>query len=321
MKSSRRKSKLKGERKLPLKRASAKPKSKTVVDLPESIARAYKKRYAKSGLVSGISDNITTWLDTGSAEANAVLGDPIKGIAGGRIIEMYSSESCGKTTISLWLAGLCQRAGGLAILADTENSYSGEWAELQGADVEDLWVIGLDETEKKNKKSGEIEVYHEGMEDLWEKVETIANAARKDPTVPVLIIIDSIASTPPRAELDGTYETSPIAAMARVMSRSMRRLVSKIRGTGVILLCLNQTRTTIGTFFPMQEPPGGRALRFHSSVRAVVKRTAKSDSGIDCQIRNMKNRLSPPFRTVDLSISFRKGLTWGTKKKKKKKIK
>jgi len=292
-----------------------------LVDLPESIAKAYKKRYVSAGIVKGTAENVTTWLDTGSAEVNAVLGDPTKGIAGGRILEVYSSESHGKTTIALWLAGLCQRAGGLSILMDSENSYNEEWAELQGVDAEELWVIGLDETEKKNKKTGEIEVYHEGMEDMWEKVETIANAARKDPTVPVLIIVDSIASTPPRAELDGTYETSPIAAMARVMSRSMRRLVSKIRGTGVILLCLNQTRTTIGTFFPMQEPPGGRALRFHSSIRAVVKRTTKSDSGIDCQIKNMKNRLSPPFRTVDLSISFRKGLTWGTKKKKKRKIK
>ena len=247
------------------------------------------------------------------------MGDPAKGIAGGRIIELYSTESHGKTTLALWLLGLCQRAGGLSILFDSENSYSETWAELQGVDAEELWVLGLDEIEKKSKKTGEMEVYHEGMEDMWEKVETIANAARIDPTVPVLIVIDSIASTPPRAELDGTYETSPIAAMARVMSRSMRRLVSKIRGTGVILLCLNQTRTTIGTWVPMQEPPGGRALRFHSSVRAVVKRTAKSDSKIDCQLRNMKNRISPPFRTADLSISFRKGLTWKTKKKKTKK--
>jgi len=247
------------------------------------------------------------------------LGDPDKGIAGGRIIEMYSNESHGKSTIALWLLGLCQRAGGLSILFDSENSYSEPWAELQGVDTEELWVLGLDEIEKKNKKTKEIEVYHEGMEDMWTKVETIADAARLDPTVPVLIVVDSIASTPPRAELDGTYETSPIAAMARVMSRSMRRLVSKIRGTGVILLCLNQTRTTIGTWVPMQLPPGGRALKFHASVRAVVKRKAKSDSGIECQLQNVKNRISPPFRSSDLNINFRKGLTWGTKKKKKKK--
>lgn len=295
----------------------ARKRAKSKLSLPESLLKAYTKKY--SGLIRGTADNVTVWLDTGSRVVNAVLGDPDKGIPGGRIIEVYSGESCGKTTIALWLLGLCQRAGGLAILIDSENSYSENWAELQGVDAEELWVLGLDEIEKKNKKTGEIEVIHEGMEETWEKVETIANAARMDPTCPVMVVLDSVASTPPRAELDGTYEGSPIAAMARVMSRSMRRLVSKIRGTGVILICLNQTRTTIGTFFPMQEPPGGRALRFHASVRAVVKRTAKSDAKIDCQIKNVKNRISPPFRTSDLIISFRKGLTWGTKKKKKKK--
>lgn len=297
----------------------ARKKARSRLSLPESIVKEYSKKY--SGLIKGTSENITVWLDTGSIVANAVLGDPAKGIPGGRVVELYGGESCGKTTIALWLMGLCQRAGGLSVLIDSENSYNEEWAKLQGIDTEESWLLGLDEIEKKNKKTGDIEVTHEGMEDMWEKVETIANAARVDPTVPVLIVVDSIASTPPRAELDGTYEGSPIAAMARVMSRSMRRLVSKIRNTGVILLCLNQTRTTIGMFYPMQEPPGGRALKFHSTVRIAVRRTGKSDTKIDCQLRNVKNRISPPFRTIDLAISFRKGLEWTKKKKKKKSTK
>lgn len=314
---------------MPVKDKTSKKKAPATIPLASKkttsskVQTAYGKKHSKTSLVSGTDDihllsAVTVWLDTGDSFLNGVLGDPKLGIPGGRIIELYSAESQGKTTIALWLLGLAQRAGGLAIYADIEGSYDEEWAALQGVDVEELLVLQL-EDEIIEKKGKDPDIVPEGMEDLFAKIHSIARICkREDPEMPVIIAWDSVAGTPTKKELDGEYGDEGYALQARALSKGLRKLYGELRGSGVILLCINQTRALIGAWRPMQETPGGKALKFYSSIRAQVQRMSKTEKFINCKLYNRKNKMSPPFTSVDLRIDFTKGLSWGkisTKKK------
>ncbi len=299
------------------KKVPAKKSSST----PGRIVSEFGKQHSDMGLVSGaasfqVKSNVTVWVDTGDEQLNSVLGDPDKGIPGGRIIELYSAESHGKTTIALWLLGLFQRADGLAIFADVESTYDEAWAKKQGVDTDDLLILQLgDRLVSKNTYEPE------GMEDLFEKMASVARICREDnPEMPVILAWDSVAATPTRKELAGDYADEGYALQARALSKGLRKLYGELRGSGVVLLCINQTRTVIGGYRPYQETPGGKALKFYSSVRAKVQRVRKLETQgvIECELRNVKNKISPPFQMNKLSIDFQRGLRWVKTKKKKK---
>ena len=295
-----------------------KGRSPVAADSAESAFTRVRERFRKSfsdlSLVGGKDSHpALAWLNTGNTEINAVLGDPELGIPSGRLVEVYSAEGHGKTTLCLKLLALAQAQGGMAVLADSENGYNESWAKLQGVDTDELLVVQLEEYEDKG---GDWTL--EGLEELLTKFEEIINIIKVEvPDKPTVIVWDSVTGTPPRAELDGTYQSSPMAAQARALSRGLRRIVNVIRHSPVILVCINQTRSVIGPRYSMQETPGGRALKFYSSVRAKVKRKERSKDEISCEIENVKNRLSPPFRSGKLKIDFKRGLLWVKSRSKK----
>lgn len=269
------------------------------------------------GREADLSTRILGWVDVGSPDFNAVLGDPKLGIPLGRIIGIIGGESHGKSTFMYWLAGKCQKAGGLVFFSDEEGSYREDWCSKLGVDADNIIPITLgerlvigkskdDESKKKKKETFEPE----GLEDLFEKAELAALTMKSDfPDVPCFILLDSIAATPTRKELAGDYGNEAIAESARVISRGLKKLSRVLIGSKVSFIYINQLRTKIGGYGPVTNTMnGGRALRYYSSVIVEVVRTATRSNYITCLLKNKKNKLAHPFKTVNFKINFDEGI-------------
>lgn len=262
------------------------------------------------GSEESLATRILGWVDTGSPKFNSVFGDPVLGLPLGRIVGIIGGESHGKSTIAYWLAGMCQKAGGIVFLADEEGGFRENWANLLGVDTTSSIIpITLGFREKKGK-GGKIEIEPEGLEDLFAKFELATETMRKDfPDVPTFIIWDSVASTLTRKELEGDYDDESIAQGARVISRGLRKFCRILIGSKVTLVYINQLRTRIGGFGPATNTmPGGRALKYYSSVIAEVARTSIRDGYITCLAKNKKNKVAHPFKEVNFRIDFEKGV-------------
>lgn len=231
---------------------------------------------------------------TGSLTLDEALG--IGGLPRGRIIELYGLESHGKSTIALMTAATIQRAGGVVLYIDAENAMGPEWAEKLGVDLDPLRFPLIQEN---------------CAEKVFDIVEKAIDSNSFD-----MIVVDSVTSLSPKAEIEGDMDKQTIGLQARVISKGLRKLVGKIGRSKTTVVFINQMREKIGVMFgdPMTTP-GGKALKFYSSVRMRVSKSSKeildegkNKTGHEIYVKMEKNKVAAPYKEATLTLLYNKGI-------------
>ena len=229
-------------------------------------------------------------IPSGSISLDAALG--IGGFPRGRISEIYGQESSGKTTLALHVIAEAQKLGGKAAFIDAEHALDPNYARSLGVNVEDLLI---------------------SQPDYGEQALEIAEILVRSGAIDV-IVVDSVAALVPKAELEGEMGDAHMGLMARLMSQALRKLAGIVNKSNTALIFINQVREKIGVMFGNPETtPGGRALKFYSSIRVEVRRQTSIKQG-DRTVGNLvkvkivKNKLAPPFREAILELIYGKGI-------------